>query len=168
MLAPLILSAATSLLALSSTATASPLFHRQNPTNTTELLNRAFLTNCWTNGTSGGARSEVDFFQGYPANFPGNASADTISVVNDGSNFVWDNGGNATVYDGADTFFWSINTLQNVSTLPVGSEVGSAYFNNSLNLYTLVKESEQILYSAGGLDCRVIYGAIQTNEPFDG
>ena len=143
--------AATTLLALVGAASASPVAPRQSAST----FSRAFLTNCWANP---GARSEIEFFTTYPTNF-GNATPDTISVVSENVNEIWESGGSADV--NGETFTWTIDS--DAQEQPAGAEVGSASLSSG-NQYTLVKESEQILYTEDGFDCRVIYGAIQTNQ----
>ncbi|MCJ1333746.1 hypothetical protein MMC10_010446 [Thelotrema lepadinum] len=148
----------SSLLALSVSA-APTLPARDTAAASPSSSTRAFLTNCWTNPAAG-ARSEIEFYAAYPKNFGSAAHKNNVVVTSDGSNLVWEDGGSATYQ--SDTFTWTITTA-NVTAVPAGSEVGSASFATAGNQYTLVKESEQILYSMDGFDCRVIYGAIQTN-----
>ena len=144
------------LLAAVSSALATPVSLSSRQASS---YSRAFLTNCWANP---GAHSEVDFFASYPNGTFGAATPDQTATLTDNYNYVWEDGGSAAVGD--DTFTWTIDA--DAQSQPAGAEVGSASFATAGTTFTLVKESEQILYqpSQDGqtFDCRVIYGAIRT------
>ena len=47
------------------------------------------FVNCWTSGSSGGARSELDFYADTPTNF-GDAKPDASVATSNGSNYEWE------------------------------------------------------------------------------
>lgn len=144
-------------LSLLSLAAAIPTPSADTASVNTKKLTRAFLTNCWTD-PSDGARSEVDLFKTYPANF-GTATPDTIGVASDGYNTEWESGGSVPV-GSSDTFSWVFPAGEGAKDQPNGSEVGNASLASGAK-FTIIKESGQTLYVDGEYTCYTFYGAIQ-------
>jgi hypothetical protein len=127
------------------------------PTVAPKKVTRAFLTNCWTDPVDG-ARSEVDFFAAYPSNF-GTATPDTVGIASDGVNYEWESNGSVAI--GKDTFTWNFPAGEGTKDQPAGAEVGTASLAKAGTQFTIVKESQQTLYTDGDYNCVVIYGAIE-------
>ena len=123
-------------------------------------LNYAFFVNCWAQP---GARSEVDWFSSYPTDF-GNAKPESSEIINDSSNFEWENGGTAPDPSGS-VLTWGKLT-KNAST---NSQAGTA--TDGPLKYMVLRDTDSTLYTDNDFNCIVVYrlqqigGTTTTSEP---
>ena len=133
--------------AFAAPADPAPASTQCNP----KTLTRAYFVNCYTNPTDG-TRGEVDFFKKAPLKTFGHANPDIVSVVSDGINEVWENGGGITttaVGSTSATFAWTINyTQESISDVPPGFEVGNATLSTGQK-FALFKGDSELLRKTG-------------------